>query len=56
MTSFSGWGPVDDGRIKPDIVAKGYNVYSTNSTGDAAYTTMSGTSMATPTVTGLLFF
>jgi len=54
MTSFSGWGPVDDGRIKPDIVAKGYNVYSTNSTGDAAYTTMSGTSMATPTVTGAL--
>jgi len=23
MSSFSGWGPTDDGRVKPDIVAKG---------------------------------
>jgi len=23
MTSFSSWGPVDDGRIKPDVVAPG---------------------------------
>ena len=23
MTSFSGWGPVDDGRLKPEVVAPG---------------------------------
>ena len=23
MTEYSGWGPTDDGRIKPDIVADG---------------------------------
>jgi hypothetical protein len=52
MSSFSDWGPTDDGRIKPDISADGINLYSLNSTGDNAYVTMSGTSMATPNVTG----
>ncbi len=52
MTSFSCWGPTDDGRIKPDICGNGYGLYSTNNTGSTDYTTMSGTSMATPNVTG----
>ncbi|MFN4082434.1 MAG: S8 family serine peptidase [Bacteroidia bacterium] len=52
MSSFSGWGPTDDGRIKPDIVAAGVNINSTSSSGDAGYTTMSGTSMATPNASG----
>lgn len=52
MTDFSSWGPADDGRIFPTIVADGYNVYSSTSTGDSDYTIMSGTSMATPGVTG----
>jgi hypothetical protein len=30
MSSFSNYGPTDDGRIKPDISAKGVNVYSCN--------------------------
>jgi len=30
MSSFSSWGPTDDGRIKPDLVADGVGVYSTN--------------------------
>ncbi len=54
MSSFSGWGPADDGRIKPDLVGKGVDVYSLNSTSNTAYTTMSGTSMSSPNVVGSL--
>ncbi|MCF7802718.1 MAG: S8 family serine peptidase [Candidatus Marinimicrobia bacterium] len=54
MTSFSSWGPVDDGRIKPDIVANGYDLYSSVSTGDADYDNYSGTSMASPNTAGSL--
>lgn len=52
MSDFSSWGPVDDGRVKPDICAMGVNVRSVGSNGDRAYTTLSGTSMAAPGVTG----
>lgn len=52
MSSFSGWGPVDDGRIKPDIVGAGVNLYSSVATSDNAYATYSGTSMSSPNVTG----
>ena len=54
MASFSGTGPTDDGRIKPDVVADGINLYSTGSANDNAYLSMSGTSMATPNTTGSL--
>ncbi len=52
MSSFSGWGPTDDGRIKPDIVANGTGLYSTASDHDNAYTSMSGTSMSSPSAAG----
>ena len=52
MASYSSWGPTDDGRIKPDVVANGENVYSTFSTSNTAYGTYSGTSMATPNACG----
>ena len=51
-TSFSGYGPCDDGRIKPDVVANGASLYSPIDTNNTAYATYSGTSMATPNVTG----
>jgi len=54
MSSFSSWGPTDDGRIKPDISGMGVSVYSTTSTSNTAYSTLSGTSMASPNVTGTL--
>ncbi len=52
MIYFSSWGPVDDGRIKPDIVANGYNLYSCGDANDSDYAWMSGTSMATPNACG----
>ena len=52
MSSFSGWGPTDDGRIKPDVVACGVDVFSTSNSSSTGYTTMSGTSMATPNASG----
>jgi hypothetical protein len=58
MTTFSSWGPVDDGRMKPDICAPGCQsnddegVTSCSSDSTTAYATHCGTSMACPTVTG----
>lgn len=52
IASFSCWGPCDDGRIKPDIVGNGVNLYSTIASSDAAYAVYSGTSMSTPNVSG----
>jgi len=54
MSDFSNWGPTDDGRIKPDICAKGVDVSSCISTSNLAYDTYQGTSMATPAITGMV--
>lgn len=43
-------GPVDDGRLKPEITAMGQGLVSTLSI--SSYTAMTGTSMASPNVTG----
>jgi hypothetical protein len=51
MTSYSSFGPVHDGRIKPEISAMGDNVFSTY-TPLNSYGTISGTSMSTPGITG----
>ena len=55
MTSFSSWGPTDDGRIKPDIVSNGYSVYSATNKSDSSYGYSSGTSMASPGAAASLF-
>jgi|GEM_PF-2133856 len=52
VTASSSWGPADDGRVKPDVVADGQEVYSTTSGGDDQYAVMSGTSMACANASG----
>ncbi|MDH5598206.1 MAG: S8 family serine peptidase, partial [Cyclobacteriaceae bacterium] len=54
ISSFSSWGPTDDGRIKPDIMGVGENVVSTLESDDSAYGSLSGTSMSAPNVTGAI--
>lgn len=59
IADFSSFGPTDDGRIKPEVVADGVNVISTGFTttpmGNVdANVRKSGTSMAAPVVTGIV--
>jgi hypothetical protein len=54
MSSFSGWGPADDGRIKPDVVAKGVDVYSPVGNSNNSYSSYDGTSMSTPSTSGTM--
>lgn len=52
VAGYSSFGPMDDSRIKPDISGAGTNIFTTSSTGTKNYDVSSGTSMATPGVTG----
>ncbi|WP_268122484.1 S8 family serine peptidase [Roseivirga pacifica] len=52
MSSFSCWGPTDDGRIKPDIVGAGVGIYSSTNSANDSYGNKQGTSMSAPNVTG----
>lgn len=54
IANFSSQGPSDDFRIKPDITGNGVGLLSTTNTSDTATTSMDGTSMASPNVTGTL--
>jgi len=49
---FSSRGPTSDGRIKPDLVAPGVGITSTWK--DNSFVSLSGTSMATPHVSGIV--
>ena len=51
MASFSSRGPTADGRIKPDVVARGAGLHSTAPVD--AYGNLSGTSMSSAVATGI---
>jgi hypothetical protein len=57
MTSFSSWGPTDDGRIKPDLVAPGCQLTGdlgiTSTITGNTYGTYCGTSQAAPVISGI---
>ena len=52
IAAFSSRGPTLDGESKPDLVAPGVNIQSISSSKLDSYSSLSGTSMATPLVTG----
>ena len=54
MSSFSGWGPTDDGRIKPDLVGNGVFLFSAWPDGPYFFAAAAGTSMSAPNVSGSL--
>jgi len=51
IASLSSRGPAKDGRVKPDVVARGVSVFSPVPTN--TYEDKQGTSMASPVVTGI---
>ena len=53
IANFSSYGPTDDGRIKPDIMADGTALTSLTNASNTSTGPNSGTSMATPVVTGI---
>jgi len=48
-----GAGPTNDGRRKPEIYAPGVNIWSAQSGSTSGWTSMTGTSMACPAITGM---
>ncbi len=53
IASFSSYGPTSDGRVKPDVLAQGQNVYVIkHTTGDPV--TSNGTSFSSPIMAGVV--
>ena len=56
VSEFSSWGVTPDLKLKPEIAGVGGNIYATvdPAISGSYYGTMSGTSMATPQITGAM--
>jgi len=53
VVCFSSRGPTSDGRIKPDVVAQGVNVYGALAGNFNGYGTANGTSVSAPIASGI---
>lgn len=53
ISSFSSRGPTADGRIKPEVCARGTSTYCAGSNDDFNFVYASGTSLSTPLVAGV---
>ncbi|MFA5577770.1 MAG: S8 family peptidase, partial [Tissierellaceae bacterium] len=54
IAPFSSRGPTTEGIMKPDVVAPGVNIRSLSNIDLDGYSSLSGTSMATPLVSGAI--
>ena len=54
IAGFSSYGPTDDGRIKPDIMANGTSVTSLGAASNTDNFVNQGTSMAAPAISGII--
>jgi len=52
LAAFSSPGPTADGRIKPEVVARGVSTYAAGTSSDVSFINASGTSLSTPLVAG----
>jgi serine protease AprX len=52
LAGFSSWGPTFDGRIKPEVVARGVDTYCATALSTDEYAFVGGTSLSTPLVGG----
>ncbi len=52
IAGFSSDGPTADGRLKPEVLARGVAVASVHSTNATGFSAVSGTSLSTPLIAG----
>lgn len=52
IASFSSDGPTADGRVKPELLARGVSTQTVSSSNPTAYSSVSGTSLSTPLLAG----
>lgn len=52
IANFSSHGPTSDGRIKPEVLARGVSTFAAGTASTAAFISANGTSLSTPLVAG----
>ncbi len=52
IAEFSSDGPTADGRVKPEVLARGVSTFTVNPYSTTEYTSVNGTSLSTPVLAG----